>query len=359
MRVALVLGRNGFGGSESQAKLLVAGLLAAGAEVDVILIEGDGGTDGFGSAVVRVLASKRRSGISSLFDMIRALLALRRLLGGTRYDVAHAVMARAYVLVPIATLGRHGRPRIIAWRRNEGIHLRKRSLSAALEWAASKATDLVVCNSRSVQAYWIERGHILPHRSCVIPNALEDWRFEASGQTKVRHAVGRIIAVGGLKRVKGHAWLIETIGQLRPSDRPQVVIVGEGECRGDLIRTARENEVELVLTGYMQDPRPWLESSEIFVQTSRSEGLSNALLEAMAQRVAIIATGVGGTEEALGDAGIIVEYKNSPQLIDAMETLLADSGLRNDLGAAAFQRANSGYRLESIVTEHLDVYRGL
>lgn len=357
MRVALVLGRNGTGGSESQAKLLVGGLIAEGAQVDVILIEGTDGTDGYGRAPVHVLMPTRRPGIRGLIDMARALFELRRRLDGRDYDVAHAVMARAYVLAPLSTLGRRRRPRIIAWRRNEGIHLRDRSLNAGIEWIASRATDQIVCNSLSVQNYWIKRGHVAPRKSCVIPNALEEWRFERSGCQEISHASGRIIAVGGLKPVKGHTWLVKAIGLLPAKKRPQIVIVGEGECRDELARVAAESQVDLILTGHVADPRPWLESSDVFVQASRSEGLSNALLEAMAQGIAVIATDVGGTREAVGDTGVLMEYGNTPQLLGAVMEVLGDSVLRGSLEGAARKRARTNYRVGTTVEKHLRVYR--
>jgi len=197
MRVAIVLGRNGLGGSESQTKILVRGLVAAGSDVDVILIEGDGGTDGFAPADVHVLLPRRQGGIVGFIKLIGAMIALRRRLRGNRYDVAHAIMARAYVLVPFATALSWRRPRIVAWRRNEGIHLRKRSIAAGIERIASRMTDHIICNSNSVRKYWIDRGYVRLQKSTVVPNALEQWRFEQSDDTiAVRHVVGRIVAVG-------------------------------------------------------------------------------------------------------------------------------------------------------------------
>ncbi len=359
LRVAFILGRDGQGGSESQARLLVRGLTAAGVPVDVFLVEGDGKSSDFGGAEVISLGGRRRPGLPGLLQMFVALIRLVRHLRRGRYTVAHAVMARAYVLMPLAVTLAPG-VATVAWRRNLGIHTKPHSPAAALEFLASRLTDMVICNSTVVRDYWVAQRHVRPDRCVVIPNALENWRFEpiiAAPRSDRR----RLVAVGGLKKVKGHEALVRACKALEGMGwQAEVVILGEGECRDDLVSLADTIGVNLALAGHVSDPRPWLSSADVFVHPSHSEGLSNAILEAMAQRVPVVCTDVGGARELLGEAGVLVQPGAPGELSVAIARVLDMSRAEVELMTnRAGEHAMNSFSLDAVVEQHLAVYAGL
>jgi glycosyltransferase involved in cell wall biosynthesis len=117
------------------------------------------------------------------------------------------------------------------------------------------------------------------------------------------------------------------------------VIVGDGPLRADLERQATTLGVrdDVAFTGSVADVRGPLAAMDVFVLPSRAEGLSNALLEAMATARPVIATAVGGTGEALegGATGLLVPPGDARALATAAVGLLKDPARAARLGAAA------------------------
>lgn len=355
LSIALVVAQNGQGGSEGQVKLLARALAKAGHAVDVALIEGSGGAAGFERVEVRAFTSSRRTGLMGIVDALLSAVRLRRFLRRGDYDVVHAVMARAYVLAPLVSLTLKRRPLVVAWRRNEGVHLRN-SVNLIFERMAARATDVIIYNTESARRYWLSQGVAGRMRNVVVRNALEDWRFDqASGSIPMSRS-GRVLSIGGLKPVKQHQTLLDAVAQLPPITRPEVVILGDGDCRGDLASHAQLLDVRLVMPGHVVDTREWIAASDVYVQASRSEGLSNALLEAMAQGATVVATDVGGTREALAGAGVLVAPGDIAGMSVEIGRLLADQPRRRLLGAKARRRAAKDFTVAALVEAHLDLY---
>jgi len=153
-----------------------------------------------------------------------------------------------------------------------------------------------------------------------------------------------VIAVGRLSREKDHINLLRAF-RIMVSARPQLpvclLIVGEGPERPKIewaTRTLGLNGV-VTLTGYVPDPVPLYSIADLAVLPSRSEGSPNALLEAMATRVPVVATAVGGIPEILtnGENGLLVAPDNPCELAEAMTILLMDGHLRHQIAARAYE----------------------
>jgi len=359
-RVAFVLGQRGRGGTEAQSQLLVRALRERGIDVDVFILEAGplGVTTDFADAPVRLLGGARGSPGAGVLNLLGAALRLGIALRSTRYDVIHAALARAYLVAPLVAPWRP-RPRIVVWRRNLGGHLRPRGLSAALEKVATRLSDVVISNSESVREYWIKRGHATPAQSRVIANALEPWRFDRPPPEAAAPGTQRLVAVGGLRPVKGHDLLLEAASELTDhASGLEVAILGLGDCADALEVQARAQRVRLVLPGHVADPRPWLRSAAVYVHPSHSEGSSNAIAEAMAQGCAIVATDVGGAREMLGATGLLIPLGDVLALRKAMHSLLLDRSRREALGEQASRRAKELFALDRVVDQHLDAYSG-
>jgi glycosyltransferase involved in cell wall biosynthesis len=103
----------------------------------------------------------------------------------------------------------------------------------------------------------------------------------------------------------------------------------------------------------------FLRASDIFVLPSHEEGFSNALLEAMANGVSVIATAVGGNRDAVVDeeSGLLVPSKDSHALGAAISRLAKDSILRARLGEAGRQRVRDHFSLEACIRRYETLYR--
>ncbi len=192
-------------------------------------------------------------------------------------------------------------------------------------------------------ARWL-RDHVPGSRVVVIPNAVR-WPLQEQEPVVPVPDKGerlRLLAVGRLHPVKGFDLLIQAFAMVA-SYFPDwdLVIVGEGEERAALqkqIETAAlQKRVQLV--GRVGNIKDWYEQSDMYVLSSRSEGLSNTLLEAMASGLAVVAMDCDtGPREIIRDNidGILV---NPPEDADALAAHLSDLMARPLKRAALARRA--------------------
>ena len=178
--------------------------------------------------------------------------------------------------------------------------------------------------------------------------------------------------MGRLAHVKGYDRLIRAFASLAPSslnfpgasDRnanrrsaPLLLLVGDGPERSSLERLARDLGVagRVIFAGYQADPAPYLAAMNLFVLPSRSEGLSVALLEAMAAGVPVLVTEVGANREVIadGEAGTLLPDDEERWPV-ALASALADNA--REKVAAAQARVKTHYSLETTLDQYEKIY---
>lgn len=161
--------------------------------------------------------------------------------------------------------------------------------------------------------------------------------------------------VGRVSKEKDHAHFIRSAAPLLgPGVR--LVIVGDGDAMPAVREEAEKVAPFVVLAGVRRDIPRVLPSFDVFVLSSRSEGLPLALVEAMAAGLPIVSTDVGGTREVLADAGLIVAPRDEEALRGAMRTLLESEDERRKFQARAPVRARH-YDARRMSDEYLAIYR--
>jgi glycosyltransferase involved in cell wall biosynthesis len=177
-----------------------------------------------------------------------------------------------------------------------------------------------------------------------------------------------ILSVGRLSKEKAHADLIEAFKQLcaaHPDLNCTLLIVGDGPERETLTTAARATGIagRVVFTGQVREVQPFYAMADVFVLSSHSEGSPNVLLEAMAARVAVVATSVGGVPEIVQHeaSALLVSPQTPASMAQAIHQILTDDGLVQRLVANAAnlliskhspdQYARSLLRLYQVVIE--------
>jgi len=160
---------------------------------------------------------------------------------------------------------------------------------------------------------------------------------------------------------KGFRMLFEAFARVRASHpQARLLIAGEGEWAPDPRALADELGIRdaVVLLGKRTDMPRVLGTLDVFVLPSESEGMSNALLEAMALARPCVATAVGGNPHVIGEGGngFLVEYPDSAALAERLNALLADAGLRSRVGAAARERVVAAFSARSMVRQMENLY---
>lgn len=205
----------------------------------------------------------------------------------------------------------------------------------------------------------------------VIPDAVDADAWQpppnAKAHTKTRWGLDSdafvVAGVGRLIPDKGYGCVVEALALLTPSERPIVLLAGEGHDAARLQRLAKQLGVadSVRWLGFQDDVRPVLWAADVFVHPSRREGLSCAILEAMAAGLPVIATSVGGIPELVrhGETGLLVPPDAPTHLADALRRLRAEKALRQRLGTNAQRFVREHHTPEGMVAATLAVYRRL
>ncbi len=286
---------------------------------------------------------------------------LARLLRARQPRIVHAHSVSTQIAV---ALGRRLRP----WGNNDTrvfftAHGRlpddRRSILALRRWLREDF-DAIVGVSEDVCDQLIACGIGSADRTRLIRNGVDLARFSGL-PGRARNGVHRIVSVGRLAPIKGQDVLLEALVLARP-ERGQVTItlVGDGPTRGELGEQSRRLGLAgmIQFAGAQPDVRPFLDSADLFVLPSRSEGTSLALLEAMACALPVVATSVGGTPEVTGPGrgGILVPPDDPAALAKAIAVMLNDRQLASSEAAAGRRRVEEAYSLEHTVAAYEELY---
>lgn len=190
-----------------------------------------------------------------------------------------------------------------------------------------------------------------PERVVVIPNGIDtdEFRRDPAVASAMRQRLGVaegdvvIGAVGRLETVKCYDLLIDAFDEVkRHVPRARLLIAGEGPCRPALEAqiAAKGLATACTLLGQRSDVRDVYQAFDVFVQSSRSEGSPNAVLEAMALEVPVVATDVGGTADLAqnGIHALLVQYGDRAAMAEAIVTSLVEAGGRIQRVEAARER---------------------
>jgi glycosyltransferase involved in cell wall biosynthesis len=232
--------------------------------------------------------------------------------------------------------------------------------------------DLPVGVSRSICERLAQTGKCRREPLCVYLSRDTTQFTPAPDKRQVRVRLGwpadGIIAiyVGGLVETKG---MNELAAAAEPLLRKylgfQLVCVGEGPCRDRMARLADRvgHKGSVVLAGNVapDDVPLYLQASDFLVLPSHSEGLPQAVVEAMNCGLAVVATRVGGIPEAVvdGRTGLLVEARNIERLRDAMERMIGDEAFRLAAGREGLARAREVFDSERNAARFADALRWL
>lgn len=206
---------------------------------------------------------------------------------------------------------------------------------------------------RESEAYGLD-----PAKSWVIRPAVDPGFFIPSQEHKAQSTVFRVVTTGGLSWVKGHEYALIAIRYLLDAGVPtQFTLIGDGPERQRLLYTIDDldlrQHVTLVGRQSPQQVRTFLQQADVFLLSSVSEGISNAVLEAMACGLAVVTTDCGGMTEAVTDGreGFVVPVRDAAAMAQALETLWQQPALRPQMGQAARQRICAEFTLDKQVDQ--------
>jgi sugar transferase (PEP-CTERM/EpsH1 system associated) len=296
----------------------------------------------------------------------RTVWAIYRVLRRYRPDVLHThawgtllegIVAARLARVPVVVHGEHGT-----------LQLGPRQVTAQ-RWGWGHVDRLLSVSSRLAERMSRDVGFPL-ERMHVIRNGVDLTRFGGAAAPAHRAfaapADGTVVvgAVGRLVDVKDHATFIDAVALLRRRGRQVLaVIAGDGPLRDALQdridRLGLQESVRLL--GHRGDVESVFASLDVFVLSSKSEGMSNTILEAMASGLPVVATRVGGADEMVqdGETGLLVPPGDPEPLADALDRLVSSAPLRQSFGSAGRRRAHGEFSLRNMIEAYQSFYCGL
>ena len=231
-----------------------------------------------------------------------------------------------------------------------------------------RCTDRIIAVSRPVKDSLVSVCRVSPDKVRVIENGLnlERLRIKISRTDKLRElglpADARLIGIAAaLTPKKGHRYLLSAVARIMPRYPDlYLLLMGEGELLEELKEMVRAKGMEgrVRLLGSRSDALEIISLLDVFVLSSTREGLSIALLEAMALGRAVVITAVGGGVEVVenGVTGLLVPPADPEALAEALERILADPELGARLGRAAEKRIRSRYDIRAMIDSYAEQY---
>ena len=291
-----------------------------------------------------------------------AVAALERLLGSERIDLVHSHLYHANLYGRLACL-RAGVPAVASVH---NTYTRPKLHRRLINRFLARTTKRVIAVSEDIKRDLIRHDGIPAERIAVISNGVDFARVSSAttrAQARLRLGIGEAtVAVGCVARLeeqKGHRFLLEAMSLLR--DLPmRLLVVGDGRLRADLEQRAASLGIgeSTTFLGMRSDVPDILPALDIYAMPSLWEGLSIALLEAMAAGLAVVATDVGGVRQVFGEdeCGVRVSPGNPGELARAMRTLAVGPERRAALGTLARRRAVEHFSLDATLAALATVY---
>lgn len=164
----------------------------------------------------------------------------------------------------------------------------------------------------------------------------------------------KIISVGRLIQRKGYQFLIEA---MRGIQGIELTIIGDGVLLKELMDLADNYGLNVIFLGELSHDQiaDHLKQADVFVMPSLNEGMSNAILEAMACGLPIITTDVGGSKELINSNGLVVKKESAAELRSAIDLLKNDSTLRSKMGKESTLQAEK-FSWKNVALSYLNIY---
>jgi len=286
---------------------------------------------------------------------IGRLFELRSILRVQKPDLIYAWAPLPYVLASFAVRGR--KPKIINGSIRHGIfkesfhgHFRK--------WLLQRSKYVVANSYAGLKANGIEKGYVLYNG--IDPKFDKESWIKESQETAGRAL--NLLSIANLVPIKDYFTVLEALKRIKDDGLSfRYSIIGEGPLRNEIETRIRELGLSKMvqLLGRVNDPETHLARADIFIHSSKGEGCSNAILEAMYMALPVIASDTGGTSEIVGSNAILFEYKNIQQLYGAIKKLLQDGSLRKCMAEESYKIACSRFSVNSMLANYSSIIAGI
>jgi glycosyltransferase involved in cell wall biosynthesis len=318
--------------------------------------------------------SKSVLGLTSLRNpgTWRKIWQLATFMRGERFDIVQTHFPDSNLVgVMAARLGRARK--VVSTQRNMGYDLNPNRTFALR--MVSRWVDRYLANCQAVKEGLALKLGVPRDKVDIIYNGIEYQRFEKASGDSISELRGKLgiedeeLVVGlvsnfrPIKDVDGFILAASGVARSFPQARFLIIGGGKPEDARRLERLSSDLGIgqKILWTGTVEDVAPYLDLLDLGVLSSRSEGLSNTILEYMASGLPVVATAVGGNPELIadGEGGFLVPPGDSTALAGKILLLLNDAELRNTMGKINRRVVKEKFSLTQMVANYQEYFRQL
>ena len=359
MKILLIANHLNVGGITSYLFTLASGLKEHGHQV-YLASSGGEWLEKFNTLGIKCISVSLKTKQEISFKIIFSFLKLRKVAKELQIDLVHSHSRTTQVLGNLLS-------RVLAIPHIFTCHgFFKPKLSRLLFPCWGKG---VIAISREVKEHLINDLKLDEKKITVINNGIDTDRFgDFSTRDLIRKNLkieSNAFLVGIIARlsdVKGHLYLIRAMQKvLKIFPTAKLLIVGQGKMKDLLVKEVNllgiQESVIFILAA--DNTTEMLSAMDIFVMPSLREGLGLALMEAMAQGLAVVGSSVGGIKTLIQDRvnGLLVAATDVPGLAKAITQLLQDPNQRSNLGIKARKFIIENFSKEKMVVKTLEFYK--
>ena len=301
----------------------------------------------------------------------RLLFRCTRLIRLLKPDLVHAWLPLSWLISTVACRFACGVHIPLVWSARSLIMGTKHRFSEVIALrlcrAMSGQCDALVANSHVALCQLNQYG-FRPKSSYVVHNGVSitsendllQLRYRVRFVNKIADSDFVILFLGRIHPDKGISLLLDTINYVA-GQLPEAIFWRVGRAasvRDQSLDTARVEKSQLIHHfGEIADPTPYLAAADALVLTSQRESCPNAIIEAMAAGLPVVATDVGDVRIILGDAGLV--GTNSSQSIGNHLLNIARGGfaLRSKMGKCGRNQAAQKHSRENVASRYIDIYQ--
>jgi glycosyltransferase involved in cell wall biosynthesis len=361
IRVAFFIDDLGIGGTQTWLTILVRALATRGFEMKVFCMRAIAHPENLRR--LHPYASVEIIGEARLRAVV-GLVYLARVLDRWPADVVQTALPTSDMVG--RALGHLTRvPAIFSSVRGRGLE--KPGWQLWLDRRTARWAHAVVFNNPEGVGIAVEREGVLPNQVVYIPNAVEVTSAKRPSRDvrEEQHTPEDASVIGTVARLhpsKGHEDLLRAFAIVSQSVPEAVLwLVGEGECRPTLERTAVRLGIEakVRMPGARTDVRDLLGAMDVFALPSRWEGMPNALMEAMAAGLPVVASDVDGVRELIreGETGWRVPAGDPEAMAEGLLSVLGDGDRAVRAGHAAQAYMQERFSPDSMAEAFAALYR--
>jgi len=369
INVLIVIDSLDGGGAESQVLMLASGLADQGIKVSIFALRGGGELTQQALNLNLNIIEGKFENKRDLKSFFLGFIKLSKVIKKQKITIVHSFLPLSNFLGSVA--GKISGAKLIITSRRGLIklnYLKKRW--RLIDNISNYCSNVITVNSNAIRDEIEKKDYLHFNKITCIHNGLDikKFNFNHSVRDEIRQSLDINesdfvwIKVANFSVIKGHADLIRAFAKIDAKYSTKLFLIGKDngslEELKELVQKLKlQNRIKFL--GFQNDVPKILCAMDGYICASHTEGFSNAILEAMASQLPVIATNVGGNPEILlnGKYGLLVNPSDMDEMHNSIINLMTNKSLQEKLKVLSYEQIREKYSKESMINNYINLYK--